>query len=105
MFLIILECEALMTFYKKAYEKLSIPDRHEAMRALERHMDIQSAEKLWIQICDTNDFKPYTEDLDELEIIYRAMSKKGGKTGITGSSMVVKILSYQLLKGQSNGTR
>lgn len=81
---------------KKGYG-LAKPDRSYALQSLERHMDIREAEQLWVKLCKKCEFELFTEDIEELEAIYRTMSQMGGKTGVTGSALVVRVMSYKLL--------
>lgn len=82
--------------FKKGHD-IAIPNHTYAINALERHMDSIAAERLWIKLCEKCNVKPYTEDVVELEEIFKCMSKQGGKVGVTGSSLIVRLMSYNML--------
>lgn len=81
---------------------LDAPSKGYAIDSLARFITEGEAERLWSRICGENNLSEDTQDLSELESIFKTIAKESGTTGVVGNSLVVRLMSYKMLK-RKNG--
>lgn len=88
---------------KVAGYNLELPDRSYAISSLITFIGKSEAESLWQKVCRQAKFSEYTTKPEELEVIFNHIAKEPGSVGVVGKSMVVRAITYKLLKGGKNG--
>lgn len=76
---------------------LDRPSKDYALNSLGRFLGEQEAAALWSKACSTCNAAEYTDDLVELELIFKFLSKESGAVGVLGRSLVIRTVSYRTL--------
>lgn len=79
---------------------LEEPTKQSAIKNLSRILGKPEAEMLWNSTCYQTGVSPFTEKLEELEKVFRALSLKEGSVGVCGKSLVVIAMTFKNLNGR-----
>jgi hypothetical protein len=76
---------------------LSAPTVSNSIKNLARIVGKEEAEKLWINVSKKCNVSPFTEDLGDLEMVFKRLSVMEGSLGVCGKSLQVIAMTYRNL--------
>jgi len=86
---------------KNSYN-LELPDKEYVLAKLIKFMSAEEALETWDRICKSNNISKNTESIEDLDIIFSAMSIEPGILTVIGNSLKIRMRSYKLLTSKAS---